>query len=215
MAGLPADPSRLTERSFVGSGLGAHQPVTWRCNWTVEKFYAGAEDVRAGVYGSSAGDKAGQPVQPYEVIEKEGNLLTYGGADVLWLGLRDGLSASTGLANTRFNNANACIRVGDTNTAAAATQTDLAAANTTTDRTFAGMESTYPTHTTGTAASTSSKITFRSVFSTAIGNFAWEEWGVTNKVAATGGRLLNRKAESLGSKTAAATWTFTVQLSLS
>lgn len=214
MAGLPADPSRLAERSHLGAGMGSHQPVTWRAEWKVEKFAAGAQDVRSGVYGTTAGDRAGTPVKPYEVIEKVGNLLVYGGADVLWLGLRDGLSASTGLANTRFNNANASIKVGDTNTAAAATQTDLAAPNTTTDRTFAGMEATYPTHTTGTATSTSSKITFRSVYSTAIGNFAWEEWGIFNRVTANTGRMLNRKAESLGTKTAAATWTFTVQLSL-
>lgn len=212
---MAADPARLSERSFVGAGMGAHQPVTWKCEWQVEKYSAGAADVRNGIYGSSAGSRAGQPVKPFEVIQREGNLLTYGGADAIWLGLRDGLSATTGLANTRFNNANACIKVGDTNTAAAATQTDLAAPNTTTDRAFAGMESSYPTHTTGTGSSTSSKMVFRSVFSTAVGNFAWEEWGIFNRVTANTGRMLNRKAESLGTKTAAATWTFTVTLSLS
>jgi hypothetical protein len=74
------------------------------------------------------------------------------------------------------------------------------------------MEATYPTHTDGTTSG-SATITFRSVFGTGDANFAWQEWGVFN--ASTGGRMLNRKVESLGTKSSAATWTFTVTITLS
>ena len=209
---MAGDATMMTEKANVGAGLGQSDGLRWKCQWRVEKFNAGAEDVRAGRYVSSTNgeDRRGQTVEPAEVIDREGNLLTFGGADVMWLGLRTGLSASTGLQNTLYNNANAAIRVGISNVAAAATQVDLQGAT----KSFAAMEATYPLHTTGTAASTSSKMLFRSLFSTLVGNHAWEEWGVVNRRSTTGGRLLNRKVEALGTKTAAATWTFTVTLSL-
>ena len=81
-----------------------------------------------------------------------------------------------------------------------------------------GMEATYPLHTTGDGSTSALNIAFRSVFSTAQANFAWQEWGVGNSTKSTApyaGRLLNRKVQSLGTKSTAATWTFTVTLSLS
>lgn len=211
----PVEHSIATEQSAVGVTMSPHQPVAWKAQWRVDKYAAHEDDVRAGVFVRSTNDSLGRlgaKVEPYETIEREGNLLTYGGADVLWLGLRTGLSATTGLANTLFNNANATIKVGNSNTAAAATQTELQAAGA--NRAFSSMEATFPTHTTGTGASTSSKILFKSVFGTAAANFAWEEWGIFNRRITTGGRMLNRKVESLGTKTSAATWTFTCTISL-
>lgn len=160
--------------------------LLWRAAWAVEK---------------RLGDD--QSVAPYEVIEREGNLLMYGGASALW-------DLLIGAGNvTAFNNANAYIGVGDSSTAAAATQTDLQAV---TNKVRVGMEASYPSHTDGTSSGSAS-ISFRSVFGTGSGNFAWEEWAVFN--ASTAGRMLNRKVESLGTKTSAASWTFTVTLTLS
>lgn len=103
---------------------------------------------------------------------------------------------------TEFSNANAHLGVGDSTTAFAATQTDLQAA---TNKFRKAMEATYPTRATNV-------LTFRSLFSTAQANFAWEEWGTFN--ASSAGTMLNRKVESLGTKTSAQSWQLTVDLTV-
>src|SRR3954467_8322772 len=98
------------------------EAMHWIADWKLEKFNAGVKDVYAGTYQSAtnaAHGRLGNPVQPVEVNNIRGNLLLYGGADVLWLGLKAGLSATTNVANTYFNNANAGIRV-STNSATVA-----------------------------------------------------------------------------------------------
>lgn len=110
-----------------------------------------------------------------------------------------GLTTGTG---TAFNNANSYIGVGDSATAFAATQTDLQAA---TNKMRKAMDATYPQ----VAANV---LTFRSTFATTDANWAWQEWGVFN--GSSGGTMMNRKAESLGTKTSAQTWQFTVTLTL-
>ena len=107
-------------------------------------------------------------------------------------------SLTVGAGGTAFNNANAYIGVGDSTTAFAATQTDLVAA---TNKLRKAMDATYPQ----VAANV---MTFRSTFATGDANWAWQEWGVFN--AASAGTMLNRKVESLGTKTSAQTWQLTV-----
>lgn len=111
---------------------------------------------------------------------------------------RDYLAGLTTGTGTAFNNANSYIGVGDSTTAFAATQTDLQAS---TNKLRKAMDATYPQVTTNT-------ITFRSTFATTDANFAWQEWGVFN--ASSAGTMMNRKVESLGTKTSAQTWQFTV-----
>ncbi len=103
---------------------------------------------------------------------------------------------------TFFTNANAYIGVGDSNTAFSAAHTDLQAA---TNKLRKAMESTYPTIATNV-------LTFRSLFGTSEANFAWEEWAVFN--ASSSGTMLNRKVESLGTKTSSASWQLTVDLTV-
>lgn len=103
-------------------------------------------------------------------------------------------------AATPFNNTNSYIGVGDSTTAYAAGQTDLQAA---TNKLRKAMDATYP-------SGGSNVITFRSTFATTDANWAWQEWGVFN--ASSAGTMLNRKVESLGTKTSAQTWQFTVVL---
>jgi hypothetical protein len=103
-------------------------------------------------------------------------------------------------ATTPFNNANSRIGVGDSATAFSASQTDLVAA---TNKLRKAMDATYP-------SGAANIITFRSTFSTSEANWAWNEWGVFNAAAA--GTMLNRKVESLGTKTNTQTWQFTVTL---
>jgi hypothetical protein len=109
-------------------------------------------------------------------------------------------SLAAGAGGTAFNNANAYIGVGDSTTAFAAAQTDLQAA---TNKFRKAMDATYPQ----VAANV---LTYRATFGTADANFAWQEWGVFN--AASAGTMMNRKVESLGTKTSAQSWQLTVTI---
>ena len=104
-------------------------------------------------------------------------------------------------ASPLFNNANAHIGVGNSNVAFAAGQTALQGTSV-----RKAQDATYPLN------GTPNVLTFRSTFGTSEANFAWEEWGVFN--AATGGTMLARKVESLGTKTNTQTWQFTVTLTV-
>lgn len=174
-----------------------HDQATWQVNWRLEKYEGEvtSEDIANGA-------------RPYEVVEGEGNMLMYGGASNLWECLIGNGTGTASQTLTYFNNSNAKIGVGDSSTAEAATQTDLQAA---TNKLRKAMDVGYPTHTDGTSSGSAS-INFRSIFATSDANYAWNEWAIFN--ASSGGRMLNRKVESLGTKTSAATWTFTVTLTL-
>lgn len=111
-------------------------------------------------------------------------------------------SLSAGAGGTAFNNANSYIGVGDSTSAFAATQTDLQAA---TNKFRKAMDATYPQ----VAANV---LTYRSTFGTSEANFAWQEWGVFN--ASSAGTMMNRKVESLGTKTSSQTWQLTVTITL-
>lgn len=117
---------------------------------------------------------------------------------------RDYLAALSTATGTFFNNANSSIGVGDSTTAHAFSQTDLVAA---TNKFRKPMDATYPQVATNV-------ITFRSTFATGDANFAWQEWGVFNTTSASGGTMMNRKVESLGTKTSAQSWQFTVTITL-
>jgi hypothetical protein len=110
------------------------------------------------------------------------------------------VQAGIGAGVTAFNNANAHIGVGDSSTAFAVGQTDLVAA---TNKLRKAMDATYP-------SGGSNVITFRATFATGDANFAWNEWGIFN--ASSAGTMLQRKVESLGTKTSAQTWQFTTTL---
>lgn len=110
-----------------------------------------------------------------------------------------------GLSVTKFNNADAALGVGDSTTAFAKAQTDLQAAS---NKLRKGMEATFPS-----VPSAANIITFRSLFGTGEANFAWEEWGIFN-AAPTGGTMLSRKVEALGTKTAAQSFQLTVTVTV-
>lgn len=102
-----------------------------------------------------------------------------------------------------FNNANTYIGVGDSSAAFAVGQTDLQAA---TNKVRKVMDATFP-------QIAGNVITYQATFSTAEANFAWNEWGVFNASAA--GTMLNRKVESLGTKTSASSWQLNVAITVS
>lgn len=148
-----------------------------------------------------------QGLTPYDVLNRENNLLMYGGASVLWQTLLGNGTSTASQALTYFNNANAAIGVGDSSTAAAATQTDLQAS---TNKLRKAMDSTYPQHTDATTSGAASAA-FKSTFGSSDANYAWAEWGVFNSPTAATGRMYDRKVESLGTKTVGS-WAFTVTL---
>lgn len=168
----------------------------WKVRYTLKKYDADVDAYRAR-HGKADGERRFfEDHAPVEVIEREGNLLTTAGVNLLWTKL-------TGGAGTAFDNANAYLGVGDSSTAAAAGQTDLQAS---TNKLRKAMDATYPTIATNT-------ITFKSTFATGDANFAWNEWGVFN--ASSAGTMLNRKVDSLGTKTSAGSWELTVSISIS
>jgi hypothetical protein len=176
--------------------LHSHEPVQWRCHTKVEKYW-GEAPLEARESGL---------LVPYDVDEREGNVLVIGGASALWQRL-------IGTAVTAFDNTNARLGVGNSTTAAADTQTDLQAAAGAANRQANAMEAGYPQHTDSTGTAGSKSIAYRASFATGEANFAWNEWCVANGVPGVG-RMLNRKQEALGTKTSAATWVLTVTLSL-
>jgi hypothetical protein len=110
--------------------------------------------------------------------------------------------AVSGVDTTLFNNTNARIGVGDSTTAFAKAQTDLQAA---TNKIRKGMDTSYPTR-------AANVLTFKSTFSSAEANWTWQEWAVFN--AASGGTMISRKVENLGTKVSGATWVLTVTLTV-
>lgn len=176
-----------------------HDAITWKCKWSVAT-YAGdwtAEQIDSGA------------VLPVMVEHYEDNLLMYGGVSNIWQCLIGNGTATAAQTLTYFNNGNAHIAVGDSSTAEAATQTDLQAAS---NKLRKAMDATYPSHTDGTTSGAAT-VTFRSTFGTSDANWAWNEWGIFN--GSSGGRMLNRKVASLGTKTSAETKQVTVTITLS
>jgi hypothetical protein len=164
----------------------------WHVVWNVEK--------RAGNWtGAQIAD--GEAPDPYERLDHVGNVLTEGGASAIWHHLVGGNSV------TAFDPSNAHIGVGDDNTAEVATQTNLQAAA---NKHYQLVDSVQHTDGTNAAAAT---VTFTATFGANDANFAWNEWGIFNSASA--GRMLNRKAETLGTKTAGTSWTLSVTITLS
>lgn len=189
---MRADGIAAIENAEVGALLDQHEGVRWRAHWKLEKFHGDDQDA-----------------DPFEVIEGDGNLLMFGGASCLWEALIGNGTGTAAQTLTYFNNGNAFIGVGDSNTAEVATQTDLQAA---TNKLRKAMDATYPQHTDATTSGAAT-ITFRSTFATTDANFVWAEWAIFNGSSA--GRMLNRKVTALGTKTSAASWQLTVTLTLS
>jgi hypothetical protein len=169
-----------------------HDAARWRVVWNVEK--------RAGNW-SGTQIAAGEAPEPYERLDREGNMLMYGGAGAIYLRLLGGTTVPP------FDASNAHLGIGDDNTAEDPEQIDLQAA---VNKHYQLVDSVQHTDGTDAAAAT---VVFTATFGANDGNFAWNEWGIFN--AASAGRMLNRKVETLGTKTVGTTWTLSVTITLS
>jgi len=143
---------------------------------------------------SASTHAAGLP--PDEVVEVPDNLLVNEGILVL-LNLLTGTGAETVFGTGSY------IGVGDGTTAAAVGDIDLAGSN----KDYQAMETGYPT----VAAQT---VTWRAIWGSTEGNFAWQEWTVANGNSGSS-KNLNRKVASLGTKGSGSSWTLTVTITVS
>lgn len=168
--------------------MGPIELVGWQARWTVDKFHA---------------DEANDP---YETLHVDHNLLLYGGASCIWECLIGNGTSTAAQTLTYFSNARAYLGTGTSGTAEAGTQTDLQAGGV-----RAAMTATYPQHTDATTSGAASCV-WKAQFGTSVANQAWNEVGLFN--ASTGGRMLNRKVVSLGTKTSAEAWNLTLTLTL-
>lgn len=135
-------------------------------------------------------------ITPFEVVERDGNILVTAGIDEL-------IDLLIGGTAQEFDNSNAYIGVGDSSTAAAVGQTDLQAA---TNKLRKAMNGSYP-------AKTAPAVDFQSTFGSSEANFAWAEIATFN--ASSSGTMLNRVVQSLGTKASGATWTLTETITFS
>lgn len=182
-----------------------HEPAQWQCDFTIAKYNVASimSPVEIDRYINRMGMSAQQlGIDAYETRDYHGNALVYGGASAIWERLK-------GTGVTAFDNSNAYLGVGDSTTAVASDQTDLQAS---TNKFRKAMEATFPTHTDGTSLQSHAQMVYKSSYSTAQANFAWNEWALFN--ASTSGRMLNRRVFSGGTKTSSDTWTLTVTFTL-
>ena len=179
--------------------LELHEHANWHPVWTIDRFQD--EDGEVGKLS-----KRGMSIQRLNHLFAEqylgrstykGNMLLNAGINVAW-----GLICGAG--GTAFNNANAYIGVGDSSTVAAATQTGIQAA---TNRLNVVMDATYP------LAAASQAEVWRSTFTSANGNFAWNEITVSNANDFT--HALNRLVQTMGTKASGATWVASLTITLS
>lgn len=129
-------------------------------------------------------------VDPFEVVERAGNLMVTAGITVL-------LHLLTGGADTVFSNATAYLGVGDSTTAVSVGQTDLQAGS---NKLRKAMNATYP-------IVAAPSVQFQATFGSGEANFAWSEIATFN--GPSGSSMLNRVVQSLGTKSSGATWSAT------
>jgi hypothetical protein len=170
--------------------------VHWRPVLTVEKYHT-VDAARFGI----------ENLDPYETVVSPGNLLTTAGLTRICSLIV--AAGGQGLTNTATR-----IGVGNSATAEAVGQTDLQAAAGAANRYFMTMDATFP-------SAAAAVITAKATFGTADGNFTWSEWcldiGTPTVAAGTtvAATMLNRKVQSLGTKTSAGTWVATATITLS
>ena len=164
--------------------MNDNDKIGWKCKTRLEKRHGDINECITPEDRRSFLER----IEPYEVIEREGNILLTVGAERIW-------QLVANVSAIHFD-ATTTIGIGNDNTAANAAQTDLIGAS----KKYNAMEATFP-------SIVDNVITFKSSFGAAEANWAWEEWVIKRTTC------LNRKVEVLGTK-AGGTWTFEVTITL-
>lgn len=180
--------------------VASYDPARWLVHSTVEKFEG--VGLIPELRNLTGPELAAAGISPTEVLEIEGNLLTLVGAQRV-------LDSMIGAATTTqvFNATNARIGVGDGAVAAVNTDTNLGVGGS--NRYWQLVSS---------VARTTQSVAFVATFTGGTANYHWQEWAIDNGNASSNAAtapLLNRKVIDLGTKTASASWAFTVTVSIS
>lgn len=134
---------------------------------------------------------------PFEVLEWDNAYVNAGGALLLDLLI--------GAGGTAFNAANAHAGAGDGGGAVVATTAAMTDLQGTSNTLRKAMDATFPSR-------SGQVVTFQALFGTGDANFAWNEMAIFN--AASGGVMLCRTGQAMGTKTSAAQWTFIYTLTV-
>jgi hypothetical protein len=174
--------------------------VSWKAKWRIDKFKDPTNEIAKALQTGTSTDEAISLYSKAFICteEFEANI-------ALNEGLQELIDIICGLGTpTKWDNSNARLGVGDSNTAESATQTGL---QTATNKTFKAMDTGYPQRSNQTAE-------WRATFGSADANYAWEEYTVVNAADDTGDNL-NRKTASKGTKSSGETWTLSLQITFS
>lgn len=201
--------SHGTDLATVGAGLAAGDSIRWAPRVQVAKYEPNAVAWLTAHLGRSplGVDYEAASITPYEVIERDGNLLVTAGLQRL-------TNLLIGAGGQALTNTAARLGVGNSSAAAAVGQTNLQAAAGSTNRWFQPMDATYPTAVDGV-------VTLRSTFASADGNFVWAEWGsdigtpTVTASAVVSATLLNRAVQALGTKASGSSWVLTATITVS
>jgi len=173
--------------------------IGWKTRWRIDKFRDADEKIAKALQGGLSVLDAQQMFRGAylgcEVFEENVALNE---------GLQELIDIICGLGSpTKWDNANARLGVGDSNTAEAASQTGLQGTN----KTFKAMDTGYPQRTNQTAE-------WRATFGASDANYSWQEFTVVNASDDTG-KNLNRKVADKGTKSSGETWTLSLQITFS
>ena len=174
--------------------------IGWKTHWRIDKFQDPKDEISKALQASLTLGEAQKQFPNAHIATEE-----WDSNIALNEGLGELIDLICGLGTpTKWDNANARIGVGDSNTAEAATHTGLQAA---TNKTYKAMDTSYPTRA-GQMAE------WRSTFASGDANYSWQEYTVVN-AATDAGKNLNRKIADKGTKASGESWTLSVQLTFS
>lgn len=141
------------------------------------------------------------------IVDPTSNVFLNEGTEFLWR-----RATGVGSQDQLFDNSHSRIGVGDSNTAATRDQATQGLLGT--NKTYATMESGYPTITAGTSAD-GAKATFKGIYAGGVANHAHLEWVVDNKSGSPAGtKTMNRKVQNFGTKESGDVWTYTFDLEI-
>ncbi len=174
--------------------------ISWIAKWRIDKFQDPTDVITRALQDGMPTEAALNRFREAFVCSEEINANL-----ALNEGLGELIDLICGLGSpTKWDNANARLGVGDSNTAADATQTGLQAA---TNKTFKAMDATWPQRTNQT-------VEWRATFGSTEANYNWQEYTVVNASNDTG-KNLNRKVADKGTKVSGETWTLSLQITFS
>jgi len=174
------------------------EKIGWKAEWTIYKWGKNQDEIAMFLQNGGSIEEAIRifGIQPVVEIMEDNVALNEG--------LQELIDIICGIGTTtKWDNSNARLGVGDSNTAADPAQTGLQGTN----KTFKTMDSGYPQRSNQTAE-------WRATFGSAEGNHSWQEFTVVNAADDTGDNL-NRKVENKGTKASGETWTLSVKITFS